>query len=34
MKPSIVINDSKPDMTDTAEAIVVIRNKGIKNIEL
>jgi len=30
----ILINDSKPDMIDTAEAIVVIRNKGIENIEL
>ena len=30
----ILINDSKPDMIDTAEAIVVTRNKGIENIEI
>jgi len=30
----ILINDNKPDMDITAEAIVVVRNKGIENLEI
>jgi hypothetical protein len=29
-----LINDSKPEGTETAFAINIIRNKGIKNIEI